>query len=85
MKIKILEKNSGEILMSLESHELEKAYFEATQFEQMGLDVEVVAPTVTQTLTDSLGMSFDEKEEYEQSVAAEIADHEGSCTAGFQE
>jgi hypothetical protein len=49
----------------------------------MGLDIKILAPTITQTLTDSLGIINDELEDYEQSVVAEMDDHEGSdscCT-----
>ncbi len=60
MKIKIVDKKSQAILFNsyfdnMES--LELAYNKAKEFEQMGLDIEMVLPTSSQSLQESLGYS----------------------------
>lgn len=78
-QIQVVDNLSNEILYECSIEDSEKAYAFATEMEEMGLDIKIISPTITQTLTDSLGMSHDEKEEYENSVVAEIHDHEGGC------
>ena len=59
------------------------AYSYATQMEEMGLDIEVVAPGVAETLITSLGASGQEIKDYKQSLQDEIDDHDDSdlgCT-----
>ncbi len=51
----------------------------------MGLEVKIMAPSITQTLTNTLGLSHDEEEEYQNSVVAEMEDHEGSCCAASEQ
>lgn len=76
-KVKVIDVNSEKTLFECDIKEIEQAYRYAAELEEMGLDIKIMAPTITQTLTDSLGMNHDEKEEYQQSVTAEIEDHEG--------
>jgi hypothetical protein len=57
----------------------EKAYRYAAQMEELGLDVEVISPTLSETLTASLGLSPEARAEYRQSMARELEDHEGPC------
>lgn len=78
-QVKIKEVHSKEILWQGSMDELAYAYEYAAKLEEMGLDVELDAPTVTQSLVENLGLNADEKEEYEQSVFDEIHDHDGSC------
>jgi hypothetical protein len=78
-KVRVIDINSEESLFECDITKLESAYQFAAQMEEMGLEVKVCAPSISETLTESLGMSHDEKEEYEQSVVAEMDDHEGSC------
>ena len=80
-KVKIIDTNSEEVLFECDMSDIESAYQRAAEFEEMGLDIRILAPTITQTLSDSLGIEHDELEEYEQSVVAEIHDHDGSCCA----
>lgn len=81
MKVKVVDVQSGESLFECSMEDLERAYQAAGDFEEMGLDVKVIAPSITQTLTNSLGMTHEEEEEYQNSVVAEMEDHEGSCCA----
>ena len=78
-QIQVVDVLSNEILFECALDESDKAFSFATEMEEMGLDVKIINPTITQTLTNSLGMSHDQKEEYENSVVAEIHDHEGGC------
>lgn len=79
--IQVIEKNTKEVLFECELTESESAFEFAANMEKMGLEVQVISPTITETLCDSLGIERDEREEYEQSVIAEIEDHDGSCCA----
>lgn len=80
-KVKVVDASSNETLVEYPIEDLEKAYQYAAHLEEMGLDIKVLAPSVTQTLCDSLGIEHDALEEYENSVVAEIDDHDGSCCA----
>ncbi|MCO4753288.1 MAG: hypothetical protein KC478_02345 [Bacteriovoracaceae bacterium] len=81
LKVKIIDTLSEETLFECTVEEMESAYQQAAQYEEMGLDVKIIAPSITQTLTNTLGMSHDEEEEYQNSVVAEMEDHDGSCCA----
>lgn len=59
--------------------ESEKAYQFAAEMEELGLDIEVLAPTLTDTLSNSLGLSAEQKATYQQSMEDEIEQHDGSC------
>ncbi|MFT6630904.1 MAG: hypothetical protein ACJAS4_000848 [Bacteriovoracaceae bacterium] len=78
-KIKIIDVSTNEVLYEFPLDKADDAYAMATQMEEMGLDIFVKNPSATETLCDSLGLSLDAKLEYEQSVTAEIDDHDGSC------
>lgn len=78
-KIKIIDQASKETLYEFDLNQADEAYTMATELEEMGLDIVVKNPTATETLCDSLGIQMDERADYEQSVAAEIDDHDGSC------
>lgn len=79
LKVKVIDIQSEETLFECPVEDMDWAYQRASEYEDMGIDVKVIAPTVTQTLTNSLGMSADEEEDYQQSVVAEMEDHDGSC------
>lgn len=79
--VQVIDKNTKEVLFECSIEETEKAYEFAGEMDEMGLDVEVKSPTITETLCDSLGIGEGEREEYEESVIAEIDDHDGSCCA----
>ncbi len=81
LKVKIIDAASEETLFECSLEDMEVAYQQAAQYEEMGLDVKIIAPTITQTLTHTLGLSHDEEEEYQNSVVAEMEDHDGSCCA----
>ncbi len=74
-QIKIIDNSTNEVLYSYCFEESERAHHKATELEEMGLDISVHIPTVTDTLCDSIGITRDEKEDYEQSIVSEIDDH----------
>jgi hypothetical protein len=78
-KIRVLDLQSGQTLFECSIHDSEKAYQFAAQMEEMGLDLKVVVPTLSDTLSTSLGLSRDEQAAYEASMEEEMEDHEGSC------
>lgn len=82
LKVKVVDVQSNETLFECSVEQLESAYRRASDYEEMGLDVKVIAPSITQTLTNSLGLNHDEEEDYQNSVVAEMEDHDGSCCAG---
>ena len=75
----LIEKNSGMVLFECEPSQVDLAYEKAADFEQMGLDVKIEQPTVNQTLADSLGVEGAPLDAYEESLAHELEDHDGSC------
>jgi len=78
-KILVRDVQSQQILFECAITESEKAYKFATEMEEMGLDIEVVSPTLGETLSDSLGLSKEAQEEYKESLEEEMESHEGSC------
>lgn len=78
-KVKVIDVGSEEVLFTCPVEKLQSAYQFAAQMEELGLDVKIIAPSVTQTLCDSLGIESDERMDYEDSVANELDDHDGSC------
>lgn len=78
-KIHVQDVITGQTLMEYPLDESEKAYVFAAEMEIMGLDVKVVDPTLSETLTESLGFSDEVKAEYMRGLDEEIEAHEGSC------
>jgi hypothetical protein len=79
LKIQVVDVQTDQILFECPLTDSEKAYEYAAQMEEMGLDVKVHSPTLSQTLTSSLGLSKEEISEYERSIEEEIEHHDGSC------
>lgn len=78
-EVKVIDKISGETLFSCPIEEMEKAYAAASEMEEMGLEVQIKAPHIHQTLANSLGASEQQHQEYEQSMQEELEDHDSSC------
>lgn len=79
MKIQVQDVQSGQTLYECALEDAEKAYAYAASMEEMGLDVTVIHPSLTATLTNSLGLSEEKKAQYAESMEEEIEGHEGSC------
>lgn len=78
-KIRVVDTDTRQVLFECTLEESEKAYQFAAGLEELGLSVEVMHPTLSQTLTESLGLSNEDRRKYEASVEEEIEHHDGSC------
>jgi hypothetical protein len=78
-KILVRDVQTQQVLFECAMNESEKAYQFAAEMEEMGLDIEVVSPTLSETLSNSLGLSQEQQEKYKQSLEEEMDSHEGSC------
>lgn len=78
-RAKVIDVYTGQVLASFPVQEESKAFAYAAEMEEMGLDVRVETPTLSQTLGESLGLSVEKKHLYEESIAHELDSHDGSC------
>lgn len=79
LKIQVRDVQTEQVLFECSLSEAEKAYAHAAELEEMGLDVKVVDPTLSETLTSALGLSVEQVRKYEESMIEEMEDHDGSC------
>lgn len=80
-KVKVIAIQTDEVLLEVPIEEMARAYEYAAQMEEMGIEIKLDAPTVADTLSDTLGLSIDDRHRLETSMDDEIHDHEGSCCA----
>jgi hypothetical protein len=80
-KVRVLTIDTGECLFETTIDQIEKAYEYAAQLDEMGIEVKISAPTIADTLSDSLGLKVDDQEKLHQSIIEEMEDHDGSCCA----
>lgn len=80
-KVRLLTIDTNECLFETEIADIAKAYEYAAQLEEMGVEVKIDAPTIADTLSDSLGLNVDDQEKLQDSIIEEIEDHDGSCCA----
>jgi hypothetical protein len=78
-RVQVIDKNSGEVLFRTDMDKMSMAYEFAREMEEMGLDVEVKAPDIHETLADTLGVKPEDRSEYSESLAHEIDAHDDSC------
>jgi hypothetical protein len=78
-KIFVRDIHTQHILFECFIDESDKAYRFAAEMEELGLDIEVVSPTLSEGLSASLGLSKEQLEHYKESMDEEIEAHEGSC------
>ncbi len=62
--------------METSLEKINEAYSFAAMMEEEGLDIEVVAPGLAETLIKSLGADDHEIEEYKKSLDEEVESHE---------
>jgi hypothetical protein len=77
--IKVMEINSGEVLFETDMNNSELAYQQATIFENMGIDVQVKMPGVTESLARELGVTDEQLRILEEILEQEILSHDDSC------
>lgn len=78
-KIFVKELNSDTVLFECSLEESEKAFQYAAELEQMGIEVIVSNPTLTDTLSNSLGVSDEALTNYKQDLQQEMDSHSGGC------
>lgn len=78
-KVQVLDAQTEQVLFECSMEESEKAYQFAAEMEEMGLDLKVVAPTLADTLSESLGLSPEQQQAYKESMEEEMDEHEDSC------
>lgn len=82
LKIQVQELNSGTTLQEFDLDQMDAAYALAASLEEMGLDIHIHNPSISDTLSHSLGLSEEEIQVYKDSIDEEIQDHDdygGSC------
>ena len=78
-KIRVLDLQSGQTLFECSVQDSEEAYQFAAQMEEIGLELKVIIPTLSDTLSQSLGLTREQKLAYKTSLEEEMEDHDGSC------
>lgn len=78
-KILVRDVQTKQVLFECAINESEQAYQFAAEMEEMGLDIEVVSPTLGETLSNSLGLTQEQQQTYKDSLEEEMDSHEGSC------
>ncbi len=77
LKIQVIETNSGSVMQEFDLDQLDAAYALAGSLEEMGLDISINHPTLSDTLSHSLGLSEEQIKDYKDSLIEEIDEHEG--------
>ena len=80
-KVKVIAVETEEILFETSIEQMSEAYEYAAKMEEIGIEVKLDAPTIADTLSDTLGLSIDDRHLLESSIEDEQYDHEGSCCA----
>ncbi len=78
-KILVRDVQTQQVLFECTITESEKAWQFAAEMEEMGLDIEVISPTLSETLSNSLGLTPEELQAYKESMEEEMENHAGSC------
>ncbi|OIQ19767.1 MAG: hypothetical protein BM556_04605 [Bacteriovorax sp. MedPE-SWde] len=73
--VKLVDKMTGSVLFECSIQDIDKAYVQAEEYEQMGLDIELKAPSMPETLVRSLGGSDESINELNKALDDEIASH----------
>jgi hypothetical protein len=82
-QVRVIDVLSKTILFETSLDKISDAYSFATQMEEAGLDIEIVAPGLAETLISALGANDKEISEFKQSLQDEIEEHDDSdfgCT-----
>lgn len=77
--VKIIYKDTKETLFECDLNKIGQAYQRFSEYEDMGLDVELIVPSTPQTLINQLHLTDEEKREFEKSLQEEIDEHDESC------
>lgn len=77
-QVRVIDSISGTTLFETTIEKIADAYSFATQMEEAGLDIEIKAPGLAETLIQSLGATDDDLKKYQQSLQDEIDEHDDS-------
>lgn len=75
ISVKVINTNTQTILYETSIENLSNAYDFALKMENLGIDVEIQSPAITETLIDSLGANPSQLLQYKESLIEEIAEH----------
>lgn len=81
--VRVIDSLSKTVLFETSMDKISDAYSFATQMEEAGLDIQIVAPGLAETLISSLGADEHEINEFKKGLQAEIDEHDDSdmgCT-----
>lgn len=80
----VLDKLSKTVLFQCEIANIDLAYKKALEYEEMGIDTEIKAPTLTESLIRSLGATAEDIQQFKDSEEFEESLHEDTgCAACF--
>ncbi len=82
--VKLIDNISGTELFSCDIKDIDQAYTKAQEYEEMGLDIKLVAPSIPETLIKSLGANKADIDKLNIVLDEEIASHieeEVGCVA----
>ncbi|OUR98606.1 hypothetical protein A9Q84_04105 [Halobacteriovorax marinus] len=74
-RIKVIEAQSGEVLFECDFEDHDKAFDYAHRMEDMGIEIKIHAPSLTETLAESLGANEEELSAMRGEIDDEIASH----------
>ncbi len=77
----VLDKSTQTVLFKCDLSNIELAYKKALEFEEMGIDTEIKAPTLTESLIRSLGATDEDIQQFKESEEFEESLHEDSGCA----
>jgi predicted peroxiredoxin len=77
-QVRVIDVLSNTTLFETSLDKISDAYSFATQMEEAGLDIEVVAPGLAETLITALGANKKEVDEFKQSLQEEMDEHDDS-------
>ncbi len=82
-KIKVIEANSLEVLFECDFEDHDKAFDYARKMEEMGIDIKIHAPSLSETLAVSLGADESDlstlRDEVDEEIASHIQNDEHGC------
>lgn len=76
IQVKIVEKMSQTVLFECPLSDIELAYKKALEYEDMGIDTEILSPSLTESLIRSLGATAEDIQQYKDSEEFEESLHE---------
>jgi hypothetical protein len=74
-RVQVLDNISGQILYECNVDQIDLAYKKAHEYEEMGLDIAIKAPGLTETLIKTLGANDEEISLYKMGLEDEISEH----------